>query len=115
MRAPPRVHAAAAALDAVPGAYRAQPRRLLSVWADVPLAADLPGGRVAVEVLGTRQLTVGVRGPAGAARARRALLEALGYAVVAVDGPKWMALPDDAARTKALRALLEPYMHGGGG
>jgi hypothetical protein len=64
-----------------------------------------------------------VRGPAGPARARRATLGALGYRVVALDGPRWASLHAHAGGAEAggstagevLAALLGPNLLSGVG
>jgi hypothetical protein len=111
---------AASALAALPGVETLPPRRLPGLGLDIPIPArlDATGELVALEVLGAGDLTRGaVRGPAGPARARRAALQALGYTVVALDGPRWASLgegeEEGGARAAALRAVLGPRLLGG--
>jgi hypothetical protein len=113
---------AAAALASLPGVEPVPPRRLPGLGLDIPIAAHVPGGGlVALEVLSASDLTRGpVRGPAGPARARRATLGALGYRVVALDGPRWasaaQAQGDSAPGAgEVLAALLGPELLSGGG
>ena len=111
---------AAAAAAAASVAAIEPPRHIPRLFVDVRLAATLPGGRVAIEVLQAKDLMTSVeeeqveeeggfdhnaddggdassssplqRVPNGAARARARLLEAAGYRVLALDASKWLAL-----------------------